>query len=195
MTVAQHLTLSAGRIAAGRNDLARAHAGSCFKLALTRVIEPTRGPGAELATLEDAARFVGLMKPWRQARVHWDFAVTRYNHPKKPPSGDRVLVAVMAPKGPIKPIFAKADNSKAFNDIIDIVPQPPLLRGITRIENRQFKWIIGVRESGDLQTALFDVRYRVARLAEMINAHEAIGWWRCRRCAGTGAWITSINPL
>src|SRR5215813_1310268 len=37
-----------------------------FKLALTRVIEPTGGPGAELATLEDAARFIGLMRPWRQ---------------------------------------------------------------------------------------------------------------------------------
>jgi hypothetical protein len=34
-----------------------------FKLALTRVIEPTGGPEAELATLEDAARFVGLMRP------------------------------------------------------------------------------------------------------------------------------------
>jgi len=45
-----------------------------FKLALKRVIEPTGGPGAELVTLEDAARFVGLMKPWRQARPHWDFA-------------------------------------------------------------------------------------------------------------------------
>jgi hypothetical protein len=45
-----------------------------FKLALTRVIEPTGGPGAELATLEDAARFIGLMRPWRQARPHWDFA-------------------------------------------------------------------------------------------------------------------------
>ena len=45
-----------------------------FKLALTRVIEPTGGPGAELATLEDAARFVDLMRPWRQARPHWDFA-------------------------------------------------------------------------------------------------------------------------
>jgi len=45
-----------------------------FKLALTRVIEPAGGPGAELATLEDAARFVGLMRPWRQARPHWDFA-------------------------------------------------------------------------------------------------------------------------
>jgi hypothetical protein len=45
-----------------------------FKLALTRVIEPARGPGAELATLEDAARFVCLMQPWRQARLHLDFA-------------------------------------------------------------------------------------------------------------------------
>ena len=45
-----------------------------FKLALTRVIEPTGGPGAELATLENAARFVGLMRSWRQARPHWDFA-------------------------------------------------------------------------------------------------------------------------
>jgi hypothetical protein len=45
-----------------------------FKLALTRVIEPTRGPGAELTTLQDAARFIGQMKPWRQARPHWDFA-------------------------------------------------------------------------------------------------------------------------
>jgi hypothetical protein len=27
-----------------------------------------------LATLQDAARFVGQMKPWRQARPHWDFA-------------------------------------------------------------------------------------------------------------------------
>ena len=45
-----------------------------FKPGLTRVIEPTGGPGAELATIEDAARFVGLMKPWRQSRPHWDFA-------------------------------------------------------------------------------------------------------------------------
>ena len=45
-----------------------------FKLALTRTIEPTGGPDIELATLEDAARFVGLMNPWRQARPHWDFA-------------------------------------------------------------------------------------------------------------------------
>jgi len=27
-----------------------------------------------LATLQDAARFIGQMKPWRQARPHWDFA-------------------------------------------------------------------------------------------------------------------------
>jgi hypothetical protein len=46
-----------------------------FKLALTRVIEPTGGPGAELATtLEDAAPFIGLMRPWRQAWPHWDYA-------------------------------------------------------------------------------------------------------------------------
>jgi hypothetical protein len=45
-----------------------------FKLALMRVIEPTGGPGAELATLEDAARFIGLMRPWRQASPHWDYA-------------------------------------------------------------------------------------------------------------------------
>jgi hypothetical protein len=45
-----------------------------FKLALPQVIEPTGGPDIELATLEDAARFVGLMNPWRQARPHWDFA-------------------------------------------------------------------------------------------------------------------------
>ena len=45
-----------------------------FKLALTRVIEPTGGPGAELATLEDAARFIGLMRPWRQTWPHWDYA-------------------------------------------------------------------------------------------------------------------------
>ena len=45
-----------------------------FKRALARTIEPTGGPGAELETLEDAARFVGQMKPFRQARPHWDFA-------------------------------------------------------------------------------------------------------------------------
>jgi hypothetical protein len=49
-----------------------------FKLALTRVIKPTGGPtdgpGADLATLEDAAHFVALLRSWRQARPHWDFA-------------------------------------------------------------------------------------------------------------------------
>jgi hypothetical protein len=45
-----------------------------FKLALTRSIEPTGGPGIELGTLADAARFVGLLRPFRQARPHWDFA-------------------------------------------------------------------------------------------------------------------------
>jgi hypothetical protein len=28
-----------------------------------------------MAPLEDAARFVGLIRPWRQARPHWDFAM------------------------------------------------------------------------------------------------------------------------
>jgi hypothetical protein len=45
-----------------------------FRLALTRVIEPKEGPGVELATLEDAARFMGHMQPWRQTRPHWDYA-------------------------------------------------------------------------------------------------------------------------
>ena len=46
-----------------------------FKLALTRVIKPTGGPGAELATLEDAAKLVGAMTAWRKARPHWKYAV------------------------------------------------------------------------------------------------------------------------
>jgi hypothetical protein len=50
-----------------------AHAPN-FKLVLTRVIVPNRGPATELATLEDAARFVGLLRSWRQGRPHWDFA-------------------------------------------------------------------------------------------------------------------------
>jgi len=45
-----------------------------FKLARTRAIEPTRGPRVELATLQDAARFIGQLRPWRQAWPHWDFA-------------------------------------------------------------------------------------------------------------------------
>ena len=44
---------------------ARMPKGHDFKLAPTRVTEPTGGPGAELATLEDAARFIGLMRPLR----------------------------------------------------------------------------------------------------------------------------------
>ena len=30
------------------------------------------GPGALPETLGDAARFIGLMQPWRQARPYWD---------------------------------------------------------------------------------------------------------------------------
>jgi hypothetical protein len=46
-----------------------------FKLALTRVIEPTARPGVELATLKDAAKFVGAIRPWRQAYPHWGYAI------------------------------------------------------------------------------------------------------------------------
>jgi hypothetical protein len=46
-----------------------------FKLALTRVITATVGPGAELATLGDAAKFVGAMSALRKARPHWKYAV------------------------------------------------------------------------------------------------------------------------
>ena len=45
-----------------------------FSRKLTRVVEPKEGPGVELATLEDAARFMGHMRPWRQVRPHWDYA-------------------------------------------------------------------------------------------------------------------------
>ena len=55
------------------HNVGMAHAAN-FKLALTRRIEPTAGPGVALATLEDAARFIALMRPFRQARPHWDFA-------------------------------------------------------------------------------------------------------------------------
>jgi hypothetical protein len=39
-----------------------------FKLKLTRPIEPTGGPGIELVTLADAARFVGQSTPSRSVR-------------------------------------------------------------------------------------------------------------------------------
>ena len=42
-----------------------AHARN-FKVALTRAIVPTGEPAAELTTLEDAARSVGLLQSWRQ---------------------------------------------------------------------------------------------------------------------------------
>ena len=38
------------------------------------MIEPKGVPGVGLATLEDAARFMGHMRRWRQARPHWDYA-------------------------------------------------------------------------------------------------------------------------
>jgi hypothetical protein len=45
-----------------------------FSVKLTRVIEGTGGPGVELATPEDAARFMGKMRPFRQRWPHWDYA-------------------------------------------------------------------------------------------------------------------------
>jgi hypothetical protein len=45
-----------------------------FTQKLARTIEPKGGPGVELVTLEDAAKFIGLMKPWRQRRLHWEYA-------------------------------------------------------------------------------------------------------------------------
>ena len=52
-----------------RHNAGMAHAPN-FKLALTRVIVPTAGPGVELATLADAARVVAMLRPFRQARPH-----------------------------------------------------------------------------------------------------------------------------
>jgi hypothetical protein len=45
-----------------------------FKLALSRVIKPKGGPGVNLTTLVDAARFLGQIKRWRRARPHWNCA-------------------------------------------------------------------------------------------------------------------------
>jgi len=45
-----------------------------FTRKLARTIEPTGCPGIELATLEDAARFIGHLRPWRQRRPVWDYA-------------------------------------------------------------------------------------------------------------------------
>jgi hypothetical protein len=43
-----------------------------FKPALAHPVQPKGDPGALLETLEDAAKFIGLMEPWRQARPYWD---------------------------------------------------------------------------------------------------------------------------
>ena len=37
-----------------------------FSLKLTPVIEPKEGPGVDLATPEDVARFMGHMRPWHR---------------------------------------------------------------------------------------------------------------------------------
>jgi hypothetical protein len=45
-----------------------------FTKRLSRVIIVTGGPGTELETLEDAAKFISLLRPFRQTRPHWEFA-------------------------------------------------------------------------------------------------------------------------
>jgi hypothetical protein len=45
-----------------------------FSVKLTRMIEPKGRPDVELATLEDAARFMGKMRPFGQAWRHWDYS-------------------------------------------------------------------------------------------------------------------------
>ena len=44
-----------------------------FGRKLAHSIEPKAGPGAIPETLEDCAKFMGHMRPWRQARPHWEF--------------------------------------------------------------------------------------------------------------------------
>jgi hypothetical protein len=43
-----------------------------FRRGLAHPIQPKGDPGALLETLEDAAKFIGLMELWRQARPYWD---------------------------------------------------------------------------------------------------------------------------
>ena len=43
-----------------------------FKQLLAHPIKPTGGAAVLLVTLEDAAKFISLMEPWRQARPYWD---------------------------------------------------------------------------------------------------------------------------
>jgi hypothetical protein len=43
-----------------------------FKRRVAHPIKPTGGPAVLLVTLEDTAKFTGLMEPWRQARPYWD---------------------------------------------------------------------------------------------------------------------------
>jgi hypothetical protein len=43
-----------------------------FKWLLAHPIKSTGGPQVLLVTLEDAAKFIDFMEPWRQARPYWD---------------------------------------------------------------------------------------------------------------------------
>jgi hypothetical protein len=43
-----------------------------FTRALAHPVQPKGDPGLLPQTLDDAAKFIGLMEPWRQARPYWD---------------------------------------------------------------------------------------------------------------------------
>jgi len=43
-----------------------------FTRSLAHSVRSKGDPGVLFEALEDAARFIGLMEPWRQARAYWD---------------------------------------------------------------------------------------------------------------------------
>lgn len=60
------------RLAAAARQNRRMAKAPDFKRLLAHPIEVKGGFGVVLVTLEDAARFISLMEPWRQARPYWD---------------------------------------------------------------------------------------------------------------------------
>jgi hypothetical protein len=60
------------RVAAEARQNRRMAKAPHFKRLLAHPIKPTGGPAVLLVTLEDAAKFIGLMEPWRQTRPYWD---------------------------------------------------------------------------------------------------------------------------
>jgi hypothetical protein len=57
----------------GKNGAPKRSPKPDFQRRLTHIIAPTGGPRAELVTLADAARFIGLMRPWCQTKPVWDY--------------------------------------------------------------------------------------------------------------------------